>query len=76
MVKCCVVGCTSGYKSNPEKIPQFCVPKDVKRREVWAKAIPRKDFILTEKHFVCFKHFREDDIIRYWKSGDIQVSYY
>ena len=76
MVKCCVVGCTSGYKSNPEKIPQFCVPKDVKRREVWAKAIRRKDFILTEKHFVCFKHFREDDIIRYWKSGDIQVSYY
>lgn len=52
------------------------LPKDVKRREAWAKAIPRKDFILTEKHFVCLKHFHEDDVIRYWKSGDIQVSYY
>jgi len=42
------VGCTSGYKSNPEKVTQFCVPKDFKRHEVWAKAIPNKDFILTE----------------------------
>jgi hypothetical protein len=52
MVNCCVAGCTSGYKSNPEKIPQFCVPKDVKQREVWAKVIPRRDFISTQKHFV------------------------
>lgn len=42
MVKCCVVNCTSGYKSNPEKISEFCAPKNLELRAKWTKAIPRK----------------------------------
>jgi len=74
MVKCCVVGCSSGYyKNNSEKVTQFAVSKDEGRRDIWARAIPRKDFVLNSKHFVCSKHFRDDDIIRFWQSGSIQV---
>lgn len=71
MVKCCVVVCSSGYyKNNTEKITQFSVPKDVKLRAIWVRAIPRDNFILNEKHF------HEDEIIRFWQSGTIQVIIY
>lgn len=68
-MKCCVVNCTSGYKSNSEKISKFCVPKNPELRAKWAKAIPRKDFVLTDKTYVCSKHFHKDDIIYFWESG-------
>lgn len=69
MVKCCVVYCTSGYKSNPEKVSQFRVPKNPILREKWVKAIARKDFVFNDRTFVCSKHFKEEDIIRTWHSG-------
>lgn len=75
MVKCCVVGCTSGYKSNTEKVHQFCVPKNEDFRIKWAKAIPRQDLVFTKNTYVCAKHFNEDDIIKFWCSGDVKVSY-
>jgi len=77
-MKCIVVDCTSGYSSYHEKVAQFCVPKDTELRGKWARAIPRKDFTITEKHYVCVKHFKEEeeDIIRFWQSGEIKVSYY
>jgi len=37
--KCCVVGCTSGYKSNTEKVSQFSAPKDHGLRQRWQKAL-------------------------------------
>lgn len=69
MVKCCVVYCKSGYRNNHDKVTQFSVPKNKELREKWAKAIPRKNFILTEKHYVCSKHFAEQDLIHFWESG-------
>lgn len=75
MVKCCVVGCTSGYQSNIEKVHQFSVPKNEDLRKKWAKAIPRKNLVITKNTYVCAKHFNEDDIIKFWSSGAIKVSY-
>lgn len=73
MVKCVVVGCTSGYTSNKEKYHKFCAPKDLDLRKKWQMKIPRKNFILTEKSYVCEKHFKEDDIVKFWESGTIKV---
>lgn len=78
-MRCIAVGCTSGYKSNPEKVNFFRVPKN--RSEEWQKASRRKDIILNSSHCFCEKHFAEDDIVRkkilYDKSGKIiqEVSY-
>lgn len=68
MVKCCVVGCTSGYNSNKEIVSQFCVPKDLILRNKWTKAISRKDFVISNNTYVCEKHFNEHEIVRYWIS--------
>lgn len=79
MVKCCVVGCTSVYKSNTEKVHQFCVPKNEDLRMKWSKAIPRQDLVFTKNKYVCAnicpKHFNENDIIKFWSSGAVKVSY-
>ncbi|KYM95558.1 hypothetical protein ALC62_13798, partial [Cyphomyrmex costatus] len=56
-----VPGCTSGYKSNPEKVHFFRVPKDDVFREKWQNAMLRKTAI-TCKHSVCEKHFKNSDI--------------
>lgn len=75
MVKCIIVGCTSGYKSSTDKVHQFGAPKDSKLRSEWQRCIPRKDFILKDNSYVCEKHFKEEDIIKYWESGSVKVLY-
>ncbi|KAE9523023.1 hypothetical protein AGLY_016654 [Aphis glycines] len=67
--------CTSGYKSNTEKVHQFCVPKNEDIRMKWAKAIPRQDLVFTKNTYVCAKHFIENDIIKFWSSGAVKISY-
>jgi len=74
MSKCIIVGCTSGYKSNPEKLHLFSVPKDPQLREKWQKCIPRKNFVLNNNSHVCEKHFNEGDIIKFWISGPVKVN--
>lgn len=74
VAKCCVVGCTSGYKSNTEKVSQFTAPKDHGLQQRWQKAIPRKNFVVNDKTYVGSKHFSVEDIVRYWVSGGIKVS--
>jgi len=69
MGKCCIVNCTSGYKSNKETVFKFSAPKDLNLRTKWAKAIPRQDYVVNDNTYVCEKHFIEDDIIRFWQSG-------
>ena len=33
---CCVVpGCTSGYRSNPERVHFFRIPKDPEYEKIW-----------------------------------------
>ena len=63
---CCVPECKSGYKSvkKSEKISLFRFPKNEILRQKWIKAIPRKNWTLTENHRVCAYHFSEDDFIK------------
>lgn len=81
-MRCISVGCTSGYKSNPEKVHFFHVPKNNDKAKEWQKASGRKDIILNASHCFCEKHFAEDDIVRkktfYNNNGDIiqEVCYY
>lgn len=72
--KCCIVGCTSGYKSNSVKVPQFSAPKNVELRKKWQRSIPRKDYVVNDQTFVCSEHFTEDDILKFWEFGGIKVS--
>ncbi|XP_011691554.1 PREDICTED: uncharacterized protein LOC105452281 [Wasmannia auropunctata] len=60
---CIAPGCTSGYKSNPEKIHFFMVPKDKNIFTLWQNATRRKD--IRAGQFVCEKHFLAEDIL--WK---------
>ncbi|XP_018366319.1 PREDICTED: uncharacterized protein LOC108763310 [Trachymyrmex cornetzi] len=65
MPHCIAPGCTSGYKSNPEKIHFFTVPKDENMITLWQNAIRRKDFVIRAGQFLCEKHFLPEDIL--WK---------
>ncbi|GAB6022861.1 hypothetical protein CHUAL_006959 [Chamberlinius hualienensis] len=61
---CFVPGCTSGYESNPVKVPMFSVPKDPVTRHKWSKRIPRNDKELSAKSKICALHFEEDMILK------------
>ncbi|XP_018375241.1 PREDICTED: uncharacterized protein LOC108769007 [Trachymyrmex cornetzi] len=65
MPHCIAPGCTSGYKSNPEKVHFFTVPKDENMITLWQNAIRRKDFVIRAGQFLCEKHFLPEDIL--WK---------
>ena len=58
---CCVPGCKTGYKSRKTttKIAVFQFPKDESLRKQWIKAIPRKNWKLSDSHRVCEKHFHD-----------------
>ena len=62
---CCIPGCNTGYRSNAskEKISLYKFPKDENMRQKWIRAIPRKDWIPTDSHRVCAKHFHKDDFV-------------
>lgn len=60
--KCCVPLCTSGYKTDLEKVRLFPAPTDPLMRKRWTWAIPRKNYVVTESSYVCAKHFTTDDI--------------
>lgn len=64
-MKCIAVGCTSGYKSNSEKVRFFRVHKNNDKAKEWQKASQRSDIILNSSHCFCEKHFTENDIV--WK---------
>lgn len=60
---CCVPKCNSGYRSSSsvEKIPIFRFPRDEELKAKWLKAIPRKNWKLSDSHRVCAKHFNYPD---------------
>ncbi|XP_029048335.2 uncharacterized protein LOC114878565 isoform X1 [Osmia bicornis bicornis] len=62
-MRCIAVGCTSGYKSNPENVHFFRVPKNKNKSEEWQKACRRKDLVLNSSHCFCEHHFAKEDII-------------
>ncbi|XP_077270688.1 uncharacterized protein LOC143901930 [Temnothorax americanus] len=81
MPHCIAPGCTFGYKSNPEVIHFFAVPKDRSIINLWQNAIRRKDFVVWSGQFLCEKHFLAEDILwkRELRDSDGQVlgvSYY
>lgn len=71
--KCCVVGCTSGYKSNPEKVMMFSAPKNKIMRKKWQAAIPRRNYTVHDRTYVCIKHFEDKNILRSWEASEIRV---
>jgi len=60
-----VPNCKTGYKSEKatKKSSLFKFPKDLKLRNKWIKAIPRKNWKLTANHRVCEAHFSPSDFI-------------
>lgn len=70
---CFAPKCTSGYKSNNEKVSMFKAPSDVEKRKIWQKIIPRADRILTSQDVLCEKHFREGDIVKYIEIGGVSI---
>jgi hypothetical protein len=40
--KCSAGGCTSGYKSNKDKVSVYKFPKDVDLKKEWVDAMPNK----------------------------------
>ncbi|XP_049513144.1 uncharacterized protein LOC125940716 [Dermacentor silvarum] len=54
---CFVPGCKSGYKSCAARVSSFRAPKDVLRREKWARNTKRGEKEHTPDCFVCERHF-------------------
>ncbi len=53
---CCVPGCYNNTKKNKEfSFHKF--PKDKVLKEKWINAIKRKEFVSSDSHRVCSKHF-------------------
>lgn len=67
MPTCFVPGCTSGYRSNPEKRHFFAPPSDPELLERWRRAIPRADKLLSKTCKVCDVHFQPADITKTYK---------
>ncbi len=53
----CVPGCYSNTKLNRE-LSFYRIPKDKVLKVKWINAIKRKDFISSDSHRVCSKHFK------------------
>lgn len=68
--KCCVVGCTFGYKSNVKKVSLFRFPKDGILRGKWKKAIPRANLAMNMNTRICEKHFSAEEVFKTWESGN------
>ncbi|XP_049522524.1 uncharacterized protein LOC125945020 [Dermacentor silvarum] len=64
---CFVPGCKGGYRSCSEKLSVFKAPKDLSRREQWARNIKRADKELTRDSVVCERHFDESFIERTYR---------
>lgn len=69
--KCFAPNCRSGYK-NEKKTSIFSVPKNELDFKIWQKCIPRSDRLLQRNDSLCEKHFKREDIIRDWKSGNVR----
>ena len=60
---CCVVlGCTSDYGSNPERMNFFTIPNVPECEKIWKTAIRRTDNAVKSGRAVHEKHFLENQI--------------
>ena len=71
---CCITECKTSYKSNEKSEPIALLRflQNDMLQQMWVKAIPRKNWIVTKNHKVCALHFTEDDFIT--KSNDHRES--
>ena len=62
---CCVPECKSGYKSvkKSDTVTLFRFPKNEAIQQKWIKAIPHKNWSVTQNHTGCAHHFGESDFI-------------
>jgi hypothetical protein len=63
-IKCFAPLCGSRHGKSP-KCHFFLAPKNHILLNQWRRAIPRKDQTLSEKDYLCDKHFLPEDIIRF-----------
>ena len=63
---CCVPECKSGYKSvkKSDTVSLFRFPKNEIIRQKWIKAIPRKNWSVTQNHRVCAHHFDKSILLQ------------
>ena len=63
MVYTCIPNCNTGYRSasSSERISIFHFPRDEQLKAKWIKAIPRKNWTLTDSQRVCAKYFNAND---------------
>lgn len=77
MSVCCLPNCTSGYKTNFDKVHLFSVPSNKERREKWLEKIQKvfPNFAFKKKSAICHKHFLPNDVLTSKAiSGAISVS--
>ncbi|KAJ3644415.1 hypothetical protein Zmor_022148 [Zophobas morio] len=67
--RCCVPACKSNYDSEIKKtnttVTTFSFPKDPARKNVWIRAIPRKDWTPSATSAVCINHFNDRHVVKY-----------
>ena len=71
MVKCFVVGCSTGYKSAKENDAKvFKPPKEERQFILWGKKMERSDRKFSIKDHVCSRHFKEEiphqELCKWW----------
>jgi hypothetical protein len=75
MVKCFVVGCSTGYKSAKENDAKvFKPPKEERQFILWGKNLERSDRKFSRKYHVCSRHFKEEFIIKNSVNGGAPLS--
>ena len=65
-MSCVAPGCTSGYGTQsqlPPGVTSHRFPKDPVQREIWIRAVPRKDWVPSASARICSLHFHECDYI-------------
>ncbi|XP_015913143.2 uncharacterized protein [Parasteatoda tepidariorum] len=73
---CFCPGCKTGYPSELKKrkdkqlptISLFKAPKDPAVFEIWRRSIPRADRQLRNADHICSRHFKKDDIERFYET--------
>ncbi|XP_035233930.1 uncharacterized protein LOC118205753 [Stegodyphus dumicola] len=62
--RCCVPECQSNYDKAGTYVSVFKFPKDVEKKSIWCKKIPRRNWSPSARSVVCEKHFIQSDSIR------------
>ena len=65
--KSVVYGCTSGYKTNKEKVSSF----EFLIHEKWILFVNRRNWTLSKSSVICIKHLK-DDFINFGKKNTLK----